>query len=325
MLIMQTTFNRLTNISLLPTLAMLHQYMAALLNPPPPTTLTLLNPQQHHQNSVPLLPINAMLPYATSLNYTTLICSRVATLRNLPNTPTLQTLTPLTTPSISLSTSSGTSIGRPALLSHLNSPSHFHTPPTLIIVENATAALLYYIQHGASADYLAASFLLFTGPTALLDRVATVTCTSTAAPQPCPYIPPLSNPPTPPSYCESVKRIASALTANFNAQQTILSRSLIASTAVLQSKSSTLVGKNAVLAHIDRYLGLVPDILVHDEHVVAEGRWVAVQLVMQGMLPGKVVRTRGARFLEFARERVARGVEVVRWVECLNEGNLVGG
>jgi hypothetical protein len=113
-------------------------------------------------------------------------------------------------------------------------------------------------------------------------------------------------------------------------RQSWLSASLVSEDVVLAFNSTASCGREAVLDHLDKYLSIFPDLILHDEEFVVDGRWVAILFCVHGTRGGdckftgneRAVRALGMRFLEFGDERIERGVECVSWVECLNEGDL---
>jgi len=129
----------------------------------------------------------------------------------------------------------------------------------------------------------------------------------------------VNNPQTPQAYRDKIKTAAAQFNRNFNLGNSSAIAALAAPDVTVHpgnSNDTTTSGRQALVNLITKYKTALPDLLAHDEYVVGDGHYAAVEFIWQGtrtgpfvatngtVVPpdGKVYRTRAFRWMEFNRE-----------------------
>jgi predicted ester cyclase len=120
----------------------------------------------------------------------------------------------------------------------------------------------------------------------------------------------------PDAYVAKVREAASAFHRNFSAGEFGKNGALVATGVHVNSNDTMLTGRAKFVERIQRYKVAFPDMVIHDEYVLAEGNRAAVEYIMDGtqsgpfQMPdgstlaptGKKVHVRGIEFMEFDKD-----------------------
>jgi hypothetical protein len=117
----------------------------------------------------------------------------------------------------------------------------------------------------------------------------------------------------PKAFTTKARTAASQLNRNFNAGKPRSNLALAAQDVIVHANGNTTTGQPAFLDLFTRYTTSIPDLIAHDEYLVAQGNFAAVGFLSFGVRNGTFtavngtrvppsngfVSTRGARFMRF--------------------------
>ena len=134
-----------------------------------------------------------------------------------------------------------------------------------------------------------------------------------------------TSPTTSPEYVCKIKTTAASFSKLFNDNQTAEIETLLYRSAVtFHADNSTITSTSAVVAHFRSFRASFPDLLIHDQYIVGQGNYTAVESVAEGTFTGApftatngtVVQPTGrmsrARFMRFF-EHDEEGLVVNAW------------
>jgi hypothetical protein len=136
-----------------------------------------------------------------------------------------------------------------------------------------------------------------------------------------------------PEHVCSIKVTASSFSNLFNANQTDKITSLLSPSVTLHADNTTFTGPTAVTNHWHSFRTSFPDLLMHDEYILGQGNYTAVETIAEGTFTGKpfvatngtVVKPTGAmsrvRILRFFQHD-ADGLVINIW-EVHNNGDFL--
>jgi hypothetical protein len=206
--------------------------------------------------------------------------------------------------------------------------------------EGNTAAILYYFQGTNSAPYKGhptshakveawnGEFLVFDS-NVLLNQLITINEFDSfelqvTGQQNVTHFTPVSliqNPQTAVAFREKIKNTAARFTQLFNARNILAVRSLCTNNVVVQTSNGTSTGFAAVAALLNRYQTPFPDLLAHDEYIIADGHFAAVETIIEGSRTGLFTASNGTVVPadgEMYRTRV------MRWYQFTDGGKVEG-
>jgi SnoaL-like domain len=206
--------------------------------------------------------------------------------------------------------------------------------------EGNTAAILYYFQGTNSAPYNGhptshakveawnGEFLLFDS-SVLLNQLITINEFDSfelqvTGQQNVTSFTPVSlveNPQTAVAFREKIKNTAAKFTQLFNARTVSEARSLCTNNVVVRTSKGTSTGFSAVAALLNRYQTPFPDLLVHDEYIIADGHFAAVESIIEGSRTGPFTVSNGT---VVPADGETYRTRVMRWYQFTDGGNVEG-
>ncbi|KAL6873003.1 mitosis protein DIM1 domain-containing protein [Trichoderma novae-zelandiae] len=116
-----------------------------------------------------------------------------------------------------------------------------------------------------------------------------------------------------------IKEKAAQFATNFNSGNASASGLLATDDVAVVSDGRNSTGRASLVSLFTRYNTSVPDLLLHDEFVVAQGNWAAAEYIFQGTRNGTFTMINGTRIAPDRAQYRARGMRFMRF----NEDGLV--
>ncbi|KAF2100438.1 hypothetical protein NA57DRAFT_74047 [Rhizodiscina lignyota] len=127
----------------------------------------------------------------------------------------------------------------------------------------------------------------------------------------------ISTPPTEKEYQEKIKNVASQFNKNFNLRKTKSNAALTTTDVQVLTDQGTKHGRDALLALFDRYETSFPDLLAHDEYILAEGHLTAIEFIWLGTFSSPFKASNGSTVQPDGKSYRTRGM---RWMRHNDEG-----
>ncbi|RFU77116.1 hypothetical protein TARUN_5097 [Trichoderma arundinaceum] len=241
----------------------------------------------------------------------------------------------MVTPDIDLYFSGSSSLGRAAFIQALAfDPSggvRAQFLDRLIIVEGNIAAILSANRFTSNSSVLLlqttlAETMIF-DKDALLSRIVSIGESGLAGAQGAGQagLPPLEqivrNPiaNTSAGFTFKLKEKAAQFNINFNRQNASANGLLAAENVTVVSDGRNSTGRASLVNLFTRYNTSVPDLIQHDEFVVAQGNWAATEYIFQGTRNGTFTMVNGTKVAPNGAQYRARGMRFMRF----NDDGLV--
>lgn len=206
--------------------------------------------------------------------------------------------------------------------------------------EGNTAAILYYFQGTNSAPYNGhpvsrakveawnGEFLLFDA-SALLNQLITINEFESfelqvTGQQNITHFTPVSlipNPQTGAAFRDSIKNTAAQFTELFNTRNVSAASGLCTADVAVRTSTGVNIGLSAVAALLDRYQTPFPDLLAHDEYIIADGHFAAVESIIEGSRTGPFTASNGT--VVPADGKMYR-TRIMRWYRFTDGGKIEG-
>jgi len=249
---------------------------------------------------------------------------------------------PLASVSIDWTVNNNHFLGRKAfvdgLLSAAGSFSDLQIHDHIHLNEGNTAAILYYFQGTNSAPYNShptshgkveawnGEFLLF-GSGALLNKLITINefesfTLQVTGQQNITAFTPVSLLPVPQkaaSFREKNKNTAAQFNALFNARNISAIRSLCTEDVTIHTSNGTNTSFAAVAALLESFQTPFPDLLAHDEYMISDGAYAAVESIISGTQTGPFTTSNGTVIAAGGKTFRTR---VMRWYRFTDSGKV---
>jgi predicted ester cyclase len=201
----------------------------------------------------------------------------------------------------------------------------------LIIVDGNIAAILSASRLTSNSSQLLlqttlAETMIF-DKNALLSRIVSINEGGLAAAQaagqvaPPPLEPIIRNPiaNTSAGFTFKIKEKAAQFNINFNQKNTSANGLLATENVTVVSDGRNSTGRASLVNLFTRYNTSVPDLLLHDEFVIAQGNWAATEYIFQGTRNGTFTMVNGTKIAPNGAQYRARGMRFMRF----NDDGLV--
>jgi predicted ester cyclase len=126
-----------------------------------------------------------------------------------------------------------------------------------------------------------------------------------------------TNKPTQPPFRTNLKNTAAQFTAHFNAHNLTGLQSLCIANVAVHTSSNTTHGPSAVSALLNKYHTPFPDLLAHDEFIIADGHMASVETIIEGTHTGAFTASNGT--VVPADGKMYR-IRVMRWYQFTDQG-----
>jgi predicted ester cyclase len=127
----------------------------------------------------------------------------------------------------------------------------------------------------------------------------------------------IENPQTSIEFRQKIKNIAAQFNNNFNLGKTSANTAFLVPDVEVLTDQGLHTGKNAVLSLFSRYAKSHPDLIAHDEYILGDGHFTAVEWVWQGTFTGPFIASNGSTIQPTGKSYRMRGL---RWMQHNEEG-----
>jgi predicted ester cyclase len=206
----------------------------------------------------------------------------------------------------------------------------------IILIDGNTAAIFYYFQghqtgpfnvipaSGAAIEALNGELMVF-DQDVLLNRLISINeidtvdleITGKKIVDHFENVTLIENPQTSAEFRQKIKNIAAQFNKNFNLGNNSANAAFLAPNVEVLTDQGLQTGKDAVLNLFTRYVKSHPDLIAHDEYILGDGHFTAVEWVWQGTFTGPFLASNGSTVQPTGKSYRMRGL---RWMQYDDQG-----
>jgi SnoaL-like domain len=123
------------------------------------------------------------------------------------------------------------------------------------------------------------------------------------------------------AFREKINNTTARFAQLFNARNIPALRSLCTNKVVVRTSTGTITDFSAVAALLNRYQTPFPDLLAHDEYIIADGHFAARETIIEGSRTGPFTVSNGTVVLA---DGVMYHTRVMRWYQHTDEEKVEG-